>query len=195
MIGYKTEYLEVVEQAGRDAKKRAKLWKCLCKCGKFTILDTHSIKAERIKSCGCSRKGKNKGNKFGLRHGLTEQGYYIQPLYNMRLRMIQRCYNAMPKDYPYYQGKGIIICDEWIHNPKSFIEWAKNNGWQKGLSIDRIDPEKGYSPENCQFLTMSENTKRRHILRYIPKIKSEPIKYCYRCKCTATQDGICKKEK
>ena len=197
MIGYKTEYLEVIEEAGRNEKKRYKLWKCLCKCGNYTILDTHSIKAERIKSCGCSRKGKNKGNQFGFKHGLTKYKVRAHPLYEMRNRMLTRCYNAKESDYPYYQGRGITVCDEWINNPKSFMEWALNNGWQKGLSIDRIDSNKGYSPENCQFITLSENIKKKWADKKsstIKKIPKQKIEYCFRCKCTASEDGACKKQ-
>lgn len=165
MIGYKNEFFEVLEAAGRNENRRELLWKCLCKCGNITILDTHSIKAQRIKSCGCSRKGNNKGNKFGFKHGLTKRGERSHPLYEMRNRMMTRCYNAKPSDYPYYQGKGIKVCDEWIKNPKSFREWAVNNGWFKGSSIDRIDPRCDYSPENCQFLSRSDNLKKKHLDR------------------------------
>jgi hypothetical protein len=193
MIGYKTEYLEVIERAGYDEKLRAKLWKCLCRCGKFTILSTHSITSKRIKSCGCSRKGKTRGNKFGIIHGLSED-----PLYKVRNKMMTRCYNAKQSDYPYYQGKGITVCDEWINKPESFIEWAKNNGWIKGLSIDRIDSNKGYSPDNCQFITVSENVKKRWATKEVYPVKKQikqKLEYCYRCKCTASKEASCKKEK
>lgn len=193
MIGYKNEFFEVIELAGRNAKKRHLLWRCLCKCGNTTILDTHSIKAERIKSCGCSRKGKNKGNKFGLRHGLCVDKNKI-PLYRIRNTIITRCYNASKRDFPYYQGKGIRVCEEWIQRPASFAEWALNNGWKKGLVLDRIDPRGNYEPSNCQFLTVSENLKKMHREKDLPKNNTEVISYCFRCKCTADNDGMCKRK-
>lgn len=197
MIGYKNEFFEIIESAGRDPKKRYKLWKCLCKCGNYTVLDTHSITAKRIKSCGCSRKGLNKGNTFGIKHGLTKYKIRAHPLYDLRNRIITRCFNPKAKDYPYYGGKGIKVCDEWINNPKSLMEWAFSKGWKKGLVIDRIDPSGDYSPENCQFLTPSENTKKMHRDKNIyPKKKvTKSIEYCYRCKCTADSDGLCKLRK
>lgn len=191
MIGYKNEFFEILGEAGRS-KNRSKLWKCKCKCGNFSILDTHSIKAKRIKSCGCSRKGKNAGNKFGLKHGLTKHGERADPLYEMRNRIITRCYNAKSTDYPYYQGRGIKVCEEWINNPMAFREWALMHGWKKGLCLDRIDPNGDYSPENCQFLTISENLKKMHKQKEIIKKEVKTISYCFRCKCTALQNGECK---
>jgi hypothetical protein len=195
MIGFKNEFFEVIESAGRNPKTRSLLWKCICRCGKTTILQTNQIKKERVKSCGCSRKGKNKGNKFGFKHGLTRFNGRSHPLYEMRNRILTRCYSAKKSDYPYYQGKGIRVYEEWIHNPKSFFEWAYANNWQKGMVIDRIDTNKDYEPTNCQFLTISENIKKRHKEGKYPRIKREIVKSCFRCKCTADENGPCKKPK
>lgn len=188
MIGYKNEFFEVVESAGRNPKKRYKLWKCRCKCGNYTILDTCSIKKKHIKSCGCSRKGNNKGNNYGFKHG-----YSRHPVYRVRNRILSRCYNAKKHEYPYYQGKGIKVCEEWIHNVKSFIDWAFNAGWRPGLCIDRIDPEGNYEPNNCRFITITENSRRKN--KNNKKIKKDPIKYCYKCKCTGDSDAPCKYKK
>jgi hypothetical protein len=191
MIGYKNEFFEILELVGRD-KKRQKTWLCRCKCGNATVLGTSEIKHKRIKSCGCSRKGKTLGNKFGLRHGLCVNGK--DPFYEMRNRILTRCYNAKPSDYPYYQGRGIKVCDEWINNPLALKEWALARGWQKGLVLDRIDPNGDYSPENCQFLTVSENLKKMHQQKSIKRIKVDVKERCFRCKCSAPKDAQCKKE-
>lgn len=84
------------------------------------------------------------------------------PLYSVRYGMMSRCYNAKskPSDFKHYQSKGIKVCEDWITNPISFYEWAIDNGWKKGLCIDRIDPSKDYEPNNCQFLTLAENNLR-----------------------------------
>ena len=193
MLGFKNNYFEVIEKAGQD-KRRTWLWRCRCRCGNLTVVDTSSLKYERIKSCGCSRKGINKDNKFGLKHGLTQHKKKKHPLYNKFRSMINRCYNAKPSDYLYYQGKGIKICEEWLQNPKSFIEWSISNGWKMGMTIDRINNEDDYSPENCKYITMSENLKRMHKLKKLnnPKPQHIPNKYCYRCKCTGAKDAPCK---
>jgi len=82
------------------------------------------------------------------------------PLYRLRYAILSRCYNAKPSEYATYQGKGITVCDEWKTDPISFYQWCLDNGWKKGLCIDRIDPMGNYEPSNCQFLTLSENSRK-----------------------------------
>ncbi len=83
-------------------------------------------------------------------------------LYRLRYTIMTRCYNADIKDFPYYQGKGIIVCDEWKLNPESFYQWCLDHGWSVGMVLDRIDNNKNYSPDNCQFIDSSENLKKMH---------------------------------
>ena len=93
-------------------------------------------------------------------HGLTSNGKK-HPLYKTREIMIYRCYRISPdikNAYASYRGKGIKVCDEWLDNVLSFYHWAMNNGWRKGLSIDRIDPNGNYEPNNCQWISRSENS-------------------------------------
>lgn len=73
--------------------------------------------------------------------------------------MKSRCYNKTKKCFRFYGSKGIKICDEWMEDPKKFEEWAINNGYKDNLTIDRKDSSKDYCPENCRWVTLSENTK------------------------------------
>ena len=82
------------------------------------------------------------------------------PLYRLYHNIKTRCYNASKHNYPHYQGKGIKMCDEWLAGVRFFYEWALENCWEKGLSIDRIDSNKDYSPENCRFISLQENSKK-----------------------------------
>jgi len=90
-------------------------------------------------------------------------------LYSIWAGMKQRCHNAKSPQYKHYGGRGISVCDEWRNNFFAFSEWALSNGYHdptetdnKGdaLSIDRIDNDKGYFPENCQWISVRENAKK-----------------------------------
>lgn len=101
-----------------------------------------------------------------------ERGYSMTRLYKIWSNMKQRCYNAKSSQYNSYGGRGITICDEWKNDFQAFAEWALTHGYQdppigedikRGdtLTIDRIDDDKGYSPENCQWITLSENIMKK----------------------------------
>lgn len=74
--------------------------------------------------------------------------------------MLRRCENPKHASYRWYGAKGISVCDDW-HDYAKFKQWALTNGWEKGLTIDRIDVSKGYFPENCRWVTQSENAKHQ----------------------------------
>lgn len=91
-------------------------------------------------------------------------------LSNKRIRniytgMIQRCYNQNEKSYAQYGAKGIKVCDEWLDNPKSFEDWSIKNGYKDDLTIDRIDSSKDYSPNNCRWVTFSDNARYKSTTR------------------------------
>lgn len=67
---------------------------------------------------------------------------------------------ATGESWKYYGGKGVKICEEWLKNPKSFEEWSLSNGYGDELTIDRIDSDKDYSPDNCRWITLAENSRR-----------------------------------
>lgn len=81
--------------------------------------------------------------------------------------MKSRCYNENFPRYKYYGGRGITICDEWKNSPEMFMFWAIENGYRDDLTIDRIDNNKGYSPENCRwvdfFIQNNNSTNNRYI--------------------------------
>ena len=92
------------------------------------------------KSCGCLLHEHNKT------HGLSNTD-----LYRIYCGMKSRCYNKNNKKYKNYGGRGIKICDEWVNDFSTFYKWAISNGYEKGLSIDRIDVDGNYEPSNCRW--------------------------------------------
>lgn len=90
-----------------------------------------------------------------------------QRLHKIWFRMKNRCYNPSSKDYRFYGAKGITITQEWLDNPILFEEWSYNNGYTDELTIDRIDSSQGYTPDNCRWITASENSRFKSTTNYI----------------------------
>lgn len=158
MVGFKNEFIEVKSFFGKSQWRKS-LWVCRCKCGKEVIRTTDQIKRSCPKSCGCYvqvRRGNTSNHRSTTKHSLANK----HPLYKTWKNIKQRCFNPNNQDYYCYGKKGITICNNWKNDFKLFFDWALKNGWKKGLSIDRIDSNKGYFPENCRFVTMHENSKK-----------------------------------
>ena len=81
--------------------------------------------------------------------------------------MLKRCHDTNNKGYEQYGAKGIVVCKEWREDCRSFYKWAKENGYDKGLTIDRIDNSKGYSPDNCRWTTWKVQTVNRSCTRWV----------------------------
>lgn len=142
-------------------------WKCLCDCGAICVKKGKDLSNGSTKSCGCLVKdtsSKNAQDMYKKSSSATRSRIYINnkphPLYVVLKGMIQRCYNPNCSIYKWYGKKGITVYEKWIENPTRFVEWALQNGWEKGLVCDRLDPNKGYNPTNCQFVTQHENVLR-----------------------------------
>ena len=136
-------------------------WLCICDCGDLAEVRLNSLQQGAIKSCGCYRKETTKKlGKSCKKHGLTGSR-----LYHIWRCMKIRCYNKNAPYYKNYGGRGITICDEWRNDFKVFYNWAINNGYQENLTIDRIDVNGNYEPNNCRFISTKEqcNNKRSNV--------------------------------
>ena len=105
---------------------------------------------------------------------IPSHGMAKTPLHNKWMSMKERCNNPHSKSYSRYGGKGIRVCQEWQESFHSFYEWAMASGYQPGLTIDRIDNSKGYSPGNCRWATTKQqnrNYSRNHLITYKGKTK------------------------
>ena len=128
-------------------------WLCRCDCGTERVLSGQTLRTHGSKSCGCMTNGPNSVTRT---HGLSQK-----PGYAIWSSMRARCYSENNPAYPKYGGRGITICDEWRDTPKLFLDWLYSNGWQKGYEVDRIDNDKGYSPDNCRVTNRRGNVNNR----------------------------------
>lgn len=155
LTGLKFGRLTVLRRYGTD-KYRKIYWECKCKCGNTVIVRGNALKSGNTKSCGCLIY-ESKNIKHGMRH---------KRLYRIWSGMKSRCYTKTNPAYDRYGGRGISMCEEWMRNFMAFYNWAMDNGYTEGLSIDRIDVNGNYEPYNCRWATAKEQSdnKRCNIL-------------------------------
>ena len=147
--------LLVVSPTGRTVRT-GKLWKCLCLCGKHTEVTAAQLRSNKTKSCGCLQRERT--SRKNTKHGSSGTS-----LYERWSSLKKRCRNKNDADYKYYGARGITVCDEW-NSFLNFKEWALANGYHSHLSIDRINNNEGYMPENCRWVTHAvqmSNTRRQ----------------------------------
>ncbi len=151
----------------KNDKNRSRLWICKCECGNTVVKDTIHLKNGHAKSCGCLKAEHEEYFKKNLA-GQVTHNMSRERIFRIWSAMIKRCEDPNCKAYDNYGGRGISVCDEWKDLNK-FKEWAINNGYQSNLSIDRIDTNGNYSPENCRWAdakTQGNNKRNNVIITY-----------------------------
>ncbi len=167
LTGKQFNNLRIVEYAGTSKDGQA-MWLCECKCGERKIVAGHSLRSGKIKSCGCIRIERSK--EINTIHGMkgTRQ-------YTIWRGIKQRTTNPNNHEYCNYGERGIGICEEWKESFENFKKWADENGYAENLVIDRKDNDKGYSPDNCRWVTVKENCRNKrnnHCLTYKGQTKT-----------------------
>ena len=150
-------------------KYRRRMVECQCDCGNIVSVryDMLTDKKRPTRSCGCLQRDIT-AERLRNTHNVI-YGDSRERIHNIWYLIIERCNNPDNSAYHNYGGRGIKVCPEWDDGIKGYFrfkEWSLNNGYAKDLSIDRIDNDKGYSPDNCRWATVSEqaNNKRNNVI-------------------------------
>lgn len=161
-FGKLTALYRVNDYVSPSGNKRVQ-WMCLCDCGNYTIVQASRLKSGNTKSCGCRRIEIAKENAVKN----TKHGEISTRLYKIWSGIKARCYGPYMQDYKYYGGRGITMCDEWRYDFIAFRDWALSHGYHDDLTIDRIDVNGNYYPENCRWITVKEQCNNTRVNRYI----------------------------
>lgn len=161
---------EGVVRIGKDNKPQH-MWKCTCECGNTCTRSTNAlVHGDSLKSCGCYANEIRRANAMKEKNNpnsINNRG--LRRLYTIYNNMKGRCLNVGGRDYMKYGARGIYICDEWLGEDgfENFVAWAKANGYEETLSIDRIDNDGPYAPWNCRWGDANVQVNNTRVTLYL----------------------------
>lgn len=134
-------------------------WHCVCDCGNESDVSSHKLRTGHTTSCGCLHKEM-------LAERSTSHGLSKERLYKVYASMKSRCFNPNEAEYHRYGGRNITVCDEWVNSYEAFHNWAIESGYDENAdmyecTLDRIDNDKDYSPDNCRWISIRQQNRTR----------------------------------
>lgn len=170
LVGQRFGRLLVLHETGKSRNGHT-VWHCRCDCGNDVGVVGYSLISGCTKSCGCYNR--ERVIERNTTHGMNRRGKR-HPVYMTWANILQRCENPNDTQYKNYGARGIKVCTEW-HEFIPFHDWAMANGWQRGVSIDRIDNNGNYEPDNCRWVTAKEqarNKRNNHFITFNGKTQT-----------------------
>ena len=159
--------LTAIRYTGRSAPSRGRYWLCRCDCGNYREVPTGRLTSKNGHIQACEACAKAALSRIGKDSSTRIADVRKEKLHSVWNTMKQRCSNPNSSGFKHYGGRGIKVCEEWRNSYASFKEWAILTGYREGLTIERIDVDGNYSPDNCKWITMREQMINRRGTRYI----------------------------